>query len=160
MSACFEDSAIAEYHDQIGMHDGAQPMRDHEGGSPSHQFGETLLDLLLTFSVEIAGSFIENENSRISQDRTCDGKSLALPARKLEATFADHGIESVRERLDEIIRGGQFGGTKNLLIGGAATSVSDVGSNGSIIFSNVSSLIPIMFGLTASGISFTAGPAT
>ena len=89
---------------RVGMHDGRQPVRDHDGGAALAQLGDGVLDVALGFGVERGGRLVEQDDRRVLDQRAGDGDALALAAGQLHAVFADLGVVAVREAGDEVVR--------------------------------------------------------
>jgi hypothetical protein len=62
----------------IGASNGAQAMRDDKCRSAGHESRESFLDQGFAFGIEARCRLIQNEDSRISQNRSRDSHSLAL----------------------------------------------------------------------------------
>src|SRR5687768_16101784 len=58
----------------------------------------------LTFGIECAGRFIEQQENRLMGQRPGNCDTLTLPAREKPAAFADYRIQTFRKRADKIPR--------------------------------------------------------
>ena len=128
--ARFHDAALVEHIQRVGIGDGGEAMGDDDGGAILHQAIERFLHLPLAFGVERAGRFIEQEDRGIAQHGAGNRDALALAAGKFQAAFADAGVVALRQRGDEVVRGGIAGSLFDL--GPACTGASerDVGGDG------------------------------
>ena len=72
-------------------------MRDRDGGAILGKLHEGFLDLLFGFRIERSGRFVEDEDLRIVEQRTRNGKSLLFTARKRATLFTDDGVVAVTE---------------------------------------------------------------
>jgi len=61
------DPPLGEHHDQIGVLDGGEPVRDDERRAVLHQAVDGLLHQALGLHVERAGRLVENQDGRIAQ---------------------------------------------------------------------------------------------
>ena len=57
-----------------------------------HQVGQRLLYQHFALRVEMAGGLVQNQDGRVLEQRARDGEALPLPAAKLDAAIADHGL--------------------------------------------------------------------
>ena len=94
--AFFDDAAILENDDEIGIAHGAEAMGNDECGAAVHDGAEVLLDAALRFGVEGAGGFVEYEDRRIVVEGTGNGDALALTSRDRETGFPDLGFVAKR----------------------------------------------------------------
>ncbi len=62
------------------------------------------LDQPFALGVEVAGGFVEDEDSRVGQNGPGDGDPLPLSAAEFDAPFADDRVIAVRQLLDELRR--------------------------------------------------------
>src|SRR5262245_65791457 len=105
-------------------------MSDHGGGSAFHQSFERLDHQLLRRRIESRGRFVQNQNRRITDDRSRNRDALALPARKRRAALADRRFIAFRQSLDEFMRIGQPSGAEDLFASGFGFAVGDVPPEG------------------------------
>ena len=66
-AAGFDDPALIEDENAIGVADGREPVGDHEGGAALHDLVERQLKLLLGRCVERAGRLVEDQDRRVLQ---------------------------------------------------------------------------------------------
>mmetsp|Transcript_10437 Transcript_10437/g.45334 ORF Transcript_10437/g.45334 Transcript_10437/m.45334 type:complete len:277 (-) Transcript_10437:1207-2037(-) len=85
-------------------------MRDNYGRSSAvgtgDEFVERSLDQALVLGIERQGCLIQDEDGRIAQSRSRDGDALLLTPGEFTVLATDDGIVAVRERGDEVVRGG------------------------------------------------------
>src|ERR1041385_6683161 len=96
-----DDLAVLEDEDLIGALDRRQAVGDHERRSTTAQGAQAVADHRLALAVEARRGFVENEDSRVGEDRAGDGDALALAARELDAPLADDGVVALLEAIDE-----------------------------------------------------------
>jgi len=100
--AVLNDLALVHDQHQIGTTNGAQAMRDNEGGAAFQQREQRGLRALLGQGIHSAGGFIENQERRDSPRRASEANHLPLPQRQARAMLADLGIKAVRDRRDQV----------------------------------------------------------
>ena len=93
----------------------AQPMRhDHDAQSLSLRFVlspdrfHRVLHDFLALRVQRTRRFVQHQNSRVSNQCTCDCNALFLPSRQRASQFAHISVVSFRERSNERIGLHQF----------------------------------------------------
>src|SRR5262249_38545762 len=84
----FDDRPILDDEDAIGVDDGMQTMRDHDGRSSLAQVLDRALNLPLGFRIERSRRLVEQNDRRVLEQGACDGDALALAARDLQAVLA------------------------------------------------------------------------
>ncbi len=124
--ATLDDAASLDDEDRVGSPDRRQPVGDDEGRAPLHQLGEALLDQGLALAVERGGGLVEDQDSRVGQDRAGDRDPLALAAGELDAPLADDRVVALRQLLDELVAVGDAGRPEDLLPRGVGPRVGDV----------------------------------
>jgi hypothetical protein len=80
VGAVFDEPGALERDDAIGRAHRGEPVRNNENRAPFCDFLHVLLDNALALVIERAGRFIENQDTRIGDERTRDGDALALTA--------------------------------------------------------------------------------
>ncbi len=126
MRAALDDAALIENEDPVRMSHGGKPMRDDDAGAPMHQSLERFVHEAFTFAVECRSGFIEQQDSRVRQNRTGDGDALTLTPGKFHAARTHHGFHAFGQTLDELRRIRQSAGLVNLILSGASFSVADI----------------------------------
>src|SRR5215472_8597798 len=86
------ESSPFERDDPIGSAHGRQAVGNDEHGSSGCDLLHVLLDRPLTFVVERAGRFIEDQNAWIANQGARDGDPLSLASRKAAAALAYDGV--------------------------------------------------------------------
>jgi hypothetical protein len=59
VATLFDDSAVFDKENAVGVHDRLQPMGDHHGGALAAEAGNCILDVTLGFAVECCRRLIE-----------------------------------------------------------------------------------------------------
>ena len=78
MGAVFGQHAALDRHDAVRLAKRRQPVRDDDHGAALRHRLQIVLDDLLGFGVQRACRFIENQDSRIGDQGSGDGDTLAL----------------------------------------------------------------------------------
>ena len=126
VGAVLHDPAGVHDQDAVGVADGAEAVRDHEGGAALHQAFQGGLHQCFRFIVQGAGGLVQNEDARVFQDSAGNGDALALPARELHAALAHHRVVPGLEGRDEAVGIGGAGGVLHLLRGGVRAAIQDI----------------------------------
>ena len=75
----FDHFAVSHRDDAVGIDDGGEPVRDHEGRAAHEERIERALNVAFAFRIERARRFVEKEDRRVLQERAGDRYALALP---------------------------------------------------------------------------------
>jgi len=130
MPAGFNNPALIQHDDQVGVKNRREPVRDANCGAAFHQFIKRGLHRAFGFGVERAGGLVQNQNRRVLQNGAGDGQALALAAGKGNPFFADDGVEAVGLLHDEFVGEGVFGGGDDFLARRAQPAQLDVPADG------------------------------
>jgi hypothetical protein len=76
-------------------------VRDHEGGAPGADTPHGPLDLILGGAVDSASAIIQDEDTRVGEERASNGYALALSAGQSNASLADLGLIAISKASDE-----------------------------------------------------------
>ena len=94
--AAFDDPALVEHDDLVGIDDGREAVGDDDRRAAARDAVERLLDRRLGAAVERAGRFVEDQDRRVLEQGAGDRDALLLAARKLEPALADQRFDSPR----------------------------------------------------------------
>src|SRR6188768_3069313 len=78
VAAFFNDAAMIEHDDAIGVTDGAEAMGDDNRGALVQHDIESLLNLCFRQGINAGGSFIENDDGRVLNQHTSQRNELSL----------------------------------------------------------------------------------
>ena len=78
--ALSDQLTLVQDQNDIGMADGREAVRYHEGGAPDHQIFQRVKDDGLRFRVNRGGRLIQDENRCVFEKGARDGDALALTA--------------------------------------------------------------------------------
>ncbi len=132
MAAAFDDMAFVEDEDPVGADDARQPVREDQGRASRRQAVEALLNDRFVLGVHRGERFVENEDWRITQQRTGDRQALALAARQQYPALADHRVVTLRQHRDELVRIGVARRRLDLVAGGVGLAEPQVVFDGAV----------------------------
>ena len=78
VAAAFDDAAVVEDHDDIGILDGGQAVRDDEARAPLEQMLQAGLQRLLGARVDVACRLVQDQDTRVGEQHAREGDELAL----------------------------------------------------------------------------------
>lgn len=97
MISRFDDLPLPNCENPVGIAHSAETMRYDQAGPPAHEAIESLLNKSFALAVEGAGGLVQNQDSRIAEQRTGNRYPLSLSAREIHTSFSEHGVVSVRK---------------------------------------------------------------
>ena len=130
MVAALDDPALPQDQDLVGVHDGRQPMRDHEGSAVATDAPECFLDRRLGGTIQGRRRLVEDQEPGIRQKRPGYTHPLSFSPRKLQAPLAHPDREAPRRRLDEGSKFRRLGGGLDLRLRRVWPGEGDVGAQG------------------------------
>jgi hypothetical protein len=89
MGAAFDDFAVAQDEDEVGVADGAEAMGDDEAGAAGHEPVQGLLDETFGRGVDAGGGFVEDQDRAVFEERAGDADALFFADAEFDAAFAD-----------------------------------------------------------------------
>ena len=78
VAAALDDASLFQDNDAVTVAHGRETVRNHERGASRHQLIHTVLHNLFGAGIDGARRFVQNQNRRIGDGSSCDGKQLAL----------------------------------------------------------------------------------
>ena len=118
--------AVVENHDDVGVLDGGQTVRDDEHRAALHQLIHAALHDGLGARVDGAGRLVEDHHRRVGDRRASDGDELALALREVRAVVGQQCVVALRQACDEVVRAGEPCRRAALLVRCVQTAVADV----------------------------------
>lgn len=100
VSALFDDAALVDDIDHVGLLNRAEAVGDGDGGAAASGSIEGVLHDLFALAVERGGGLVEKEDGGIAEEGACNGNTLLLPPGKHGTFGADDGGESVAVVVD------------------------------------------------------------
>ena len=92
MVAFLDDPAVLEDDDAVGVLDGGEAVRDHDGRAAVQHDVEAFLDLRLGERIDAGGGLVEDDDGRVLHQHAREGDQLALAHRQRLAVLADLGV--------------------------------------------------------------------
>ncbi len=96
------EPTTVEHRDPVGVTHGGEPVGDRHGRPAAGELVERDLQGPLGRGVERRGRLVEDEDGRVAQDGARHGQPLLLPTAEPVAAGADHRVETVGQRGDEV----------------------------------------------------------
>src|SRR5207253_78365 len=113
--ALFDQLTLVQDQNDIGMADGREAVRYHEGGAPDHKMLQRIKDDGLRFGVNRGGWLIQDENRSVLEKGARHGDALALPAGELRAALTEQSLILMGQSHDEIVRVSRLGRLNNVV---------------------------------------------
>ena len=131
MSAGGDDAALIHNHDACDKVEecSIQNMADDEHRPVFGKFLEHRVNDFFALRIHCRSRFIQNQNCRVSENRTGQCNTLALTAGKLSTLVTDHRVKAVRQLTNEPGSLGLVGGIQHHFASGRRVSVSNVFKN-------------------------------
>src|SRR2546427_2653481 len=126
VGAAFTHAAGFQVEDQVRPAGQQQVVSDQECGPSLGQPLQRLDHRTCVLAVQARGGLVEDKDRGTPDGRTGDRDPLALPVGERHAALPDHGVVSLRQRLDERMGVGEAGGGLDRLVRRAGGAVSDV----------------------------------
>ena len=130
MRALLCNLAVVNDQNLIGILDGIQTVGDYEKCLALYQFRDGLLNIAFVISIYACGSFIQNDDRGIFQDAACNRDALLFTAGECSTAFTNYGLESIRQRHDEIIAAGLLSSCIDFFLCGVRFAYADIVVNG------------------------------
>ena len=100
MPASLNNSAVIQHENEIRVHHGGHAVADDEGSAPLHHACEVVENVRLGVCVDCAQGVVEDENPRVARNGTGQRRTLLLPPRQVDSSFAEKCPPALREPLD------------------------------------------------------------
>ena len=104
----FGDLAGLDGDDAVALPHRRQAVGDDDHGAPLRDARQVILDDLFAFGVQRRGRFVEDQDTRIVDQRAGNGDALALAARQVAAALVDDRVIAVGELEDELMCASQL----------------------------------------------------
>ena len=114
MGALLDDAPVLEDDDEVGIADRRQPVGDDEGRSSSEQEPQRPFDLPLGADVDRRGGLVQDQDSRVGEQRARQRHKLTLSKRESRAAFLQLRLVAVLEAQDEVVRADRLRGLHHL----------------------------------------------
>ena len=130
VAAAFDDTAVLENHDGIGVLDRGETVGDDEHRPAVHQRVHAPLDNGLGTGIDGGGGLIEDHDRRISHGGPGDAQQLPLALAQVGAVTVEYGVVALGQTADEVVSTGQLGRCDTLFVAGFQIAVADIFHNG------------------------------
>ena len=101
MRALFAQAPFVEDENAIRVLDGAEAVRDHDGGAAFEQTVERFADHHFRLGVDARSGFVENQEFRIVRQGAREAHQLALADGKSGAALGDRRFHALRQRIEK-----------------------------------------------------------
>ena len=125
-----DDAAVVEHDDLVGERDRREAVGDDDRRPAAHRLAQAVADLRLGRRVDRRGRVVEDQDSRVDDERARDRDALALAAGERDPALADHGVVALGQRLDELVRLGEPRGALDVVVGRVGPAERDVLAHG------------------------------
>lgn len=126
VGAAFDDAAVIEDHDDVGILNGGEAVGDDEDGAAFHEGIHAALNEGFGTGVDGGGGFIKDHHRWIADGGPGDGKELSLALAESGAVTGKDGVIALRQHADKAVGIGQFGGGDAIVVCGLRIAVTDV----------------------------------
>ena len=92
MIARFNDVAVLDHEDDVGVLNGGKTVCDDKRGAPLHKVLHRRLNLLFGAAVHIGGGLIKDQHRGIGQHGARNGDELALTLGNIDTVIGQNGI--------------------------------------------------------------------
>ncbi len=103
VGAARHQPAALQHQDDVGGAHGRDAMGDHERRAAVHQSPQRGANQPLGGDVDGRGELVQDQHSRVEQQRARDRHALLLAARKRHAALADDGVVALGQAGDELV---------------------------------------------------------
>lgn len=126
MGAAFDDLAMVEDHDDVGVLDGRESVGDDEDGASFHERIHTALDEGFGAGINGRGCFVEDHHWRIADGCAGDGEKLTLSLAESSAVASEDGVVTLRQHTDEAVGVGELCCGDAFFIAGGWIAIADI----------------------------------
>lgn len=126
VGAAFDDLAVVEDHDDVGVLDSGESVSDDEDGASFHERIHTALNEGFGAGIDGGGCFVEDHHGRIADGGTSDGEELALSLAESGAVAGEDGVVTLRQHTDEAVSVGELCCGDAFFIAGGWIAVADI----------------------------------
>ena len=126
VATAFGDALIRDVEDAVTIFDGGQAVRDNEACSALQKCLQALLQEALGLGIDGRRGFVQHEDLRVGEQRSCKRDELLLALRETRAALVYLRVVAVRHFADKLMRAHGLCGGDDLLIRGIQAAVADV----------------------------------
>ena len=129
MPALRGDVPVVEHHHHVGQFQGAQALRDDEGGAARQQPAQGIVNQLLGVRIDAGGGVVEDQDARIHQNGPRNGDPLPLAAGQSYAALAHHGVVALVQAHHVVVDAGRLRRRVHVGVGGVRGAERNVVPN-------------------------------
>lgn len=126
VGAAFDDLAVVEDHDDVGVLDGRESVGDDEDGASFHERIHAALDEGFGACIDGRGGFVEDHHWWIADGCAGDGEKLTLSLAESGAVAGEDGVIPLRQHTNETVGIGEFCCGDAFFIAGGWIAVADI----------------------------------
>lgn len=126
VGAAFDDLAVVEDHDDVGVLDGRESVGDDEDGASFHERIHAALDEGFGACIDGRGGFVEDHHWWIADGCAGDGEKLTLSLAESGAVAGEDGVVTLRQHTDEAVSVGELCCGDAFFIAGGWIAVADI----------------------------------
>ena len=126
MGSLFCDPILCQYQDPSGIADGGKSVGDHKGCTVLCKTFQRLLHHLLALIVQRRSGLIKNEDRRVFQKGSCNGKTLLLASGKFHAALSNVRTIVFRHFHNKIMGIGKLRCLDHFLVCCIRTAIADI----------------------------------
>src|SRR5215475_2379937 len=106
-----DNSAAIDDENLVRIREHRETVRNDYDGSSLRHAAQIAPNDHFAFGIERARSFVEDQNAGVDNERPGDGQALLLAARQVRPILLEHGVETARQPLDELVCACELGGS-------------------------------------------------
>ena len=126
VGAPFDDAAVIQHHNAVGIFDGGEAVGDDEHGAACHQLIHTILHQFFGTGIDGGSGFVQNHHRGIGYRCPGDGDQLPLTLGKAGTVAGQLRIIALGQAGDEIVGIGQLCGLDAGFVGGGEVAITDI----------------------------------
>lgn len=126
VGAAFDDLAMVEDHDDVGVLNGGESVSDDEDGASFHERIHAALDESFGARIDGRSCFVEDHHRRIADGGASDREELTLSLAESGAIAGEDGVVPLRQHTDEAVGIGELCCGDAFFIAGGRVAVADI----------------------------------
>mmetsp|Transcript_13835 Transcript_13835/g.23611 ORF Transcript_13835/g.23611 Transcript_13835/m.23611 type:complete len:222 (-) Transcript_13835:2927-3592(-) len=109
MISNFRNGSLVKHGNHISIAHSGQAMGNHNCGTTLARLVKRFLHHAFGFRVQCRGGFVKKQNFRVAHQGTSNSNTLLLTSRQQSATLTQHGVITLRELGNKVVRVGLLG---------------------------------------------------
>ena len=115
-----------QHADLIRVHDGVEPVGNHDDGLASDDLGNGGVHLLLVLGIHESGCLVQYHDRGVFQNRPGKGDPLPFSARELFSAIPGHSVDAMGQTGQKFAALGLFRRRQNFLVRGIQLAQADI----------------------------------